>query len=703
VNDLLVSETAATPKGVRSFQKAKDLLRKSLTLRLEALGLPDQKAYRNEAFARNIGILTSEEHERLANARVAIAGLGGVGGVYLITLARLSVGKFHVTDFDSFEPANINRQYGARIPDFGRPKLDVMIEEALRINPFLDIKAFPEGFSSANMDAFLDGVDIVLDGLDFFNFEARRLLFNRSREKGIFVITAAPLGFSSAVLIFSPEKGAMTFDEYFDVQDRMPPEDKLISFALGLAPRGTHLKYLDMSSIDLKDRSGPSVIIACQLCSAVASMEALRVLLGRGCIKPVPHYLQFDPYARKYRKGRLLLGNRNPIQKAKKLYVKKFLLKKDNVFKVTAPEIPKVITTNSPVSREAIRYILQAGIQAPSVDNAQPWKFSAADNRISLYLDPLADSSFFNFQQIASTISCGAVLENMRLAASVFGLEGDVTCFPEPDNPDCVARLNLRSTGIRKDSLHDVIWTRCTNRKLYGRKDIPSTLTADLQSQISSRNGIRLHLLTEKSDLDRLAQIIYRVDSIRTEHRQLHEHLQRMIHFKDEDALAKRAGFPIGNLEAGKAGEIFLRFTRPWPVMNCANGIGLGRLVAHRSRQAVCASSAALLMTVPGFGKKEFLSGGEAMERVWLFLTQKSISVQPMAAITLFLLRWQIEGGSGFSGKHQKLLHAVWNDYRELFRSIDFEKEGHLMLFRLGYSPTILYRTLRKNVNSFLI
>ncbi len=308
------------------------------------LGLPDQKAYRNKAFARNIGVLTFEEQERLANTRVAIAGVGGVGGVHFITHTRLGVGKFNVTDFDCFEPANINRQYGARIPDFGRPKLEVMIEEALRINPFLDIKAFPEGLSSANVDAFLDGVNVVLDGLDFFNFEARRLLFNRSREKGIFVITAAPLGFSSAVLIFSPQKGAMTFDEYFDIREGMSSEDKLISFALGLAPRGTHLKYLDISSVDLNDHSGPSVAAAIQLCSAVTSVEALRVLLGKGRIKPVPHYLQLDPYARKYCKGYLLLGNRNPIQRAKRFYVKNFMLGKENVFNVIANSFARWIS-----------------------------------------------------------------------------------------------------------------------------------------------------------------------------------------------------------------------------------------------------------------------------------------------------------------------------------------------------------------------
>jgi sulfur-carrier protein adenylyltransferase/sulfurtransferase len=688
---------------LESYQKATDVQRESLILRLKEFGLLDENAYRGEAFSRNIGILTSYEQEQLKQARVAIAGLGGVGGVYLVTLARLGLGKFNIADFDRFEPANVNRQYGARIPDFGRHKLDVMIEEALHINPFLEIKAFPEGISSGDVDNFLDGVDVVLDGLDFFKFDTRRLLFNRSREKGIYVITAAPLGFGSAILVFSPHKEDMSFDEYFNIKDGMSAEERLLAFGIGVAPGGTHLKYMDSSFINLNAGTGPSVSVACQLCAAMSSMEALRLLLKRGRVKPVPYYHQFDPYARKYCAGRLFLGNRNPIQRAKIKYVKTFMLSKDSPFKVAVPEIPKATAMGTDVSGEAIRYILQAGIQAPSGDNAQPWKFSVNESRIFVHLDPLADSSFFNFRQMASVISSGAVLENMRIAATVFGLEGDIEHLPDSGNPECLARLDLRSTEGPKDSLHDAIWKRCTNRKLYDRKPIPQTLISDLSSQAASQSGCRLHLLTERSDIEQLARIIYRVDRIRTEHKGLHEHLQHMIHYNDEEALRQRDGFPIGNLEAGRIGEIFLRYTRPWPVMNFVNKIGLGRMVALRSCQSARASSAIALLTVPTNEPKDFLRGGQSLERVWLYLTQKGLSAQPMAAITLFWLRWKLEGSQGFSPRHQKLLTDVWKDYRGLFRTVDFEKEGQLMLFRLGYAHSIRHHTLRKSIDAFLV
>lgn len=660
------------------------------------------KEYMNEAFSRNIGLLTKEEQERLSNSKVAIPGMGGVGGVHLISLVRSGVGKFHLADFDIFEPVNVNRQFGATVPDFGRPKLDVMVERALNINPYLKIKEFPGGINSTNLDEFLDGAEVVLDGLDFFNFEARRLLFKRARDKGVYVVTAAPLGFSSAMLTFSPHEG-MGFDEYFAIRDNMTEKEKLLSFAMGLAPRASHIKYMDLSKVNLDTKAGPSSDIACQICSAMAATEALRIMLGRRGIKPVPHFFQFDPYVQKYHKGYLLGGNRNPIQQMKMKYVKTFLLKNGQSFARPAPEIPKVKPAGQGISEEVVRYIIRAGIQAPSGDNAQPWKFSWQNNRISIFLDRAADQSFFNVNQLASVISCGAVIENIRLAATVFGLESKIACMPSAKNGDLMAHVEFLPTGREKDPLHDSIWKRHTNRKPYKKSPVPGSILETLEKCMSDFPQTKMHLVTKRSDLKELAKIVYKADRIRTEHRPLHEHLFKMIRFTDEEAQSKGDGFPLKNLEAGPAGELFLKITRPWPVMNSANKIGLGRMVALHSYQAIVNSSATALLTVGSMTTEDFLKAGQAMERLWLTITKNGLCMQPMTAITLFWLRWQLEGEQAFQEKHRRLLRSVWQDYQDLFRDVDFSRDGHVMLFRFGYGEEIRCFTYRKGVDSFLL
>jgi molybdopterin-synthase adenylyltransferase len=266
-----------------------------------------------EAFSRNLGWLTREEQNLLRDKRVAIAGLGGVGGVHLTTLARLGVGRFTLADFDSFDLANINRQAGAALSSLGRPKTEVLANMARDINPEVELQIFADGVHAANIDRFLSGVDLYVDGLDFFAFAARELVFGACHARGIPATTVAPLGMSAALLNFVP--GGMSFEEYFRLKDASDAE-KPVRFLLGLAPSRLHLSYLaDPSFIDLGRQRGPSTAMACQLCAGVAATEALKILLRRGPILAAPHGLQFDAYRNQMVRTWRPWGNANPLQR----------------------------------------------------------------------------------------------------------------------------------------------------------------------------------------------------------------------------------------------------------------------------------------------------------------------------------------------------------------------------------------------------
>lgn len=266
----------------------------------------------DEAFARNIGWVTEAEQAALRGKRIAIAGVGGVGGVHLLSLARLGIGAFHVAEMDTFDLVNFNRQAGAMMSTLGRPKVDVMVEMARQINPELDIKVFGEGVNAGNLDAFLDGVDLYVDGLDFFAFQARRDTFNACHAKGVPAVTAAPLGMGTAVLSFLP--GKMSFEEYFRL-DGCDEDEMAVRFLLGLSPAMLQRGYLaDPSRVDFAARRGPSTIAACQLCAGVTATEALKILLGRGEVLCAPWGFQFDAYRNRYVKTWRPGGNRNPLQ-----------------------------------------------------------------------------------------------------------------------------------------------------------------------------------------------------------------------------------------------------------------------------------------------------------------------------------------------------------------------------------------------------
>ena len=267
----------------------------------------------DEAFSRTIGWITRNERERLKERCVAVAGLGGVGGSHVMTLARLGIQHFHLADMDSFALVNMNRQAGAFCSTLGEPKLDVLTRMARDVNPEAEIHGFPDGVNKENLGRFLDGVDLYVDGLDFFEMDIRRAVFAACRERGIPAVTAAPLGMGVALLVFDPQ--GMSFEDYFDLEGRTLDE-QLLRFMVGLAPRVLQQTYVaDASAVSFGERRGPSTPMACELCAGVVGAEAVKLLLGRGRVSYAPSGLQFDAYRQKMVRTWRPAGNRNPLQR----------------------------------------------------------------------------------------------------------------------------------------------------------------------------------------------------------------------------------------------------------------------------------------------------------------------------------------------------------------------------------------------------
>ncbi len=265
---------------------------------------------RDEAFSRNIGWITREEHRTLAEKTVAIAGMGGVGGVHLTNLVRMGIGSFRIADFDRFELANMNRQAGASMSNLGREKVEVMKEIALDLNPELDVRTFSEGVTRSNVEEFLEDVDVYVDGIDFFALDARRLLFAVCAERGIPAVTAAPLGMGASLMTFLP--GKMTFEQYFRLKGK-PRVEQLIRFLVGLTPAHLHSSYLvDPDAVSFEEERGPSTPMAVSMCAGMAVTEALKIMLGRGKVHAAPHGLHFDAYRNKFVHTWRPGGNANP-------------------------------------------------------------------------------------------------------------------------------------------------------------------------------------------------------------------------------------------------------------------------------------------------------------------------------------------------------------------------------------------------------
>lgn len=144
-------------------------------------------------FSRTQLLLGSEAMERLAGSRVAVFGIGGVGGYVCEALVRSGVGAFDLIDDDKVCLTNLNRQIIATRSTVGKYKVDVMEARMKDINPNVDIRTYKCFFLPENADTFpFSEYDYVVDAVD--TVSAKLTLAVKAQEAGVPIISSMGAG-----------------------------------------------------------------------------------------------------------------------------------------------------------------------------------------------------------------------------------------------------------------------------------------------------------------------------------------------------------------------------------------------------------------------------------------------------------------------------------------------------------------------------
>jgi tRNA threonylcarbamoyladenosine dehydratase len=162
-----------------------------------------------EITQRNLGVVTEDEQARIRSLRVAIAGCGALGAPAAHFLARLGVGELRLADPEEFEASNINRQFGAYVDSVGVNKTVAIAAELVRINPELIVKTFTGGVSADCIAAFLDGADVVIDGLDFFSLDTELLLHREACRRGQWTFASQGVVEITTTTCFDPSRPSL--------------------------------------------------------------------------------------------------------------------------------------------------------------------------------------------------------------------------------------------------------------------------------------------------------------------------------------------------------------------------------------------------------------------------------------------------------------------------------------------------------------
>ena len=147
----------------------------------------------SELFERTALLLGEDAMERLTHTRVALFGVGGVGGYALEALVRSGIRDVTVIDGDTVSVSNINRQIIATSHTVGRAKVEVAKERAEEINPDVSITALNMFFSKENADTIdFSSFDYVIDAIDTVSSKIELIM--RAKEAGVPIISSMGAG-----------------------------------------------------------------------------------------------------------------------------------------------------------------------------------------------------------------------------------------------------------------------------------------------------------------------------------------------------------------------------------------------------------------------------------------------------------------------------------------------------------------------------
>ena len=142
---------------------------------------------------------------KLKKARVAVAGIGGLGSPVSLYLAAAGVGYLRLIDFDVVELSNLNRQVIHWSSDLERPKVESAAMKLTQLNPEIIVDAVNEKILKDSVSGLLDGIDIVVDGQD--NIPTRMLINNECVRRKIPFIHAAVYGLEGFMTTIVPYEG----------------------------------------------------------------------------------------------------------------------------------------------------------------------------------------------------------------------------------------------------------------------------------------------------------------------------------------------------------------------------------------------------------------------------------------------------------------------------------------------------------------
>lgn len=334
-----------------------------------------------------------------------------------------------------------------------------------------------------------------------------------------------------------------------------------------------------------------------------------------------------------------------------------------------------------------IANIVKLAVSAPSADNSQSWQWRVDSG--ALYCSYHHRSSTpdpFGPMGHASLVSSGALLENINVIA---GLQKDIQReWRSTKSAWQIILNNFQQISEISAETTERLLSRHTDRHPY----LP--LSSNDLIDIPTSPACRAISVVAPDNIRLVATAIQKASAARFNCKELHEWLFSSIRWTAEE-IDTGTGLDINTLHLPPGGRIFMHWISPWPRMEMLNRFGAGRLMALADA-AMVRKSPAIIAIVGGDSHQEAVEGGRLMQRIWLELNSRNISIHPYYVLTDLLNRRA-------AGKLDSSWHCAIDDASAMTREALNLSPGERihMLLRVGKPTCTPVRSRRLPVSMF--
>jgi molybdopterin/thiamine biosynthesis adenylyltransferase len=447
---------------------------------------------------RNRNNITTQEQARLGTLTVGVAGLS-VGHIIAHTLAVQGLcGGIRLADFDELELSNLNR-VPATVFDLGLNKAHVVARRIAELDPYLRVDVRDAGITVDTVDAFLDGLDIVVEECD--SLEIKAVLRIGARDRQI------------PVLMATSDRGIVDVERFDREHERPILHGLLGQLDLELLPGMSSrekiphmLRHLEAERIS--PRTAASLI---EIDRTLSTWPQLASDVGIGA----------SALAEAVRR----IGLGEPLRSGRcRIDIGWALDQLDEPEMAQRKLAPETVHADAPAPSAADDPIINAAMRAPSGGNSQPWCIEAEPARVTISI-AAEHTSTMDVGFRGSAVALGAALFNIRVAAAARGMLGPVSVAEGVDGSPLWASMTFEAGGdAALADLYQPMLARETNRH-HGIPQALDDKTIELLTATAAHEGARLQLITDRDELSRTAAIFGAADRIRYLTPQLHKEM----------------------------------------------------------------------------------------------------------------------------------------------------------------------------------